>query len=45
MIDFFADPWNVHLAKWTMFHIVSALIQLSIGYISFMIIVTVITRD
>lgn len=32
MLDFFTDPWKIELARWTMFEISSALLQLGVGY-------------
>ncbi len=45
MIEFFTDPWNIQLAQWTMLQIVSALIQIGVGYIIFVITVHLLTRD
>lgn len=37
-MEFITDPWNVRLASWSMFEIVSAVIQLHLGYVALSII-------
>jgi hypothetical protein len=32
MIEFFTEPWNMKLLNWTMVQLVSALLQIGVGY-------------
>jgi len=32
MVEFFTDPWNMKIINWTMFQLVSALLQIGVSY-------------
>ena len=32
MLDFFTDPWKMQIMNWTMVQLVSALLQIGVGY-------------
>lgn len=32
MLDFFTDPWNMEIMNWTMSQLVSAILQIGVGY-------------
>lgn len=32
MLEFFTDPWNMQIVRWSMYQLVSALLQIGMGY-------------